>query len=162
MLRIRKQKKKLVSQCRDLWFSGSLQYRLHVKSGIPWLLCAERDFVDLLYLPRFLVLNHLRCLPLTTGADSSRFFLLEAHAAIAIGQAEAPQPYQSSRALKQLWHHKKGFSDWLHCIGTWPCSLLPTRTWLQHLYTSFSQEDHCFPTSSPVSFLKQIVQNGMG
>jgi hypothetical protein len=58
--------------------------------------------VDLLYLPRFLILNHLRCLPLTTGADSSRFFLLEAHAAIAIGQAEAPQPYESSRALKQL------------------------------------------------------------
>jgi hypothetical protein len=35
MLRIRRQKKKLVSQHRELWFSGSLQYRLHVKSGIP-------------------------------------------------------------------------------------------------------------------------------
>jgi hypothetical protein len=33
---------------------------------------------------------------------------------------------------------------------------------LQHLYTSFWKEDHCFPTSSPVSFLNQIVQNGMG
>jgi hypothetical protein len=34
MLRIRRQKKKLVSQCRDLWFSGSLQYKIHVKGGI--------------------------------------------------------------------------------------------------------------------------------
>jgi hypothetical protein len=34
MLRIRRQKKKLVRKCRDLWFSGSLQYRLDVKSGI--------------------------------------------------------------------------------------------------------------------------------
>jgi hypothetical protein len=102
MLRIMSQKKKFVSQYRDLCFSGSLQYRLHMKSGIPRLLYAERDYVDLLYLPRFLILNHLGCLPLTTEADSSRFFLLGAHVAIATGQSEAPQPYQSSSALKQL------------------------------------------------------------
>jgi hypothetical protein len=154
MLRIRRQKKKFVCQYRDFWFSCSLQYRLHVKSGIPWLFCAEIDFVDLLYLPRFLILNHLRCLPLTTGADSSSFFLLGAHTSIATGQAEAPQPYQSSRALKQLWHHKKAFSDWLHCIGTWPFSLLTTRTWLHHLHISFWQEDHCFPTSSQANCAK--------
>jgi hypothetical protein len=65
--------------------------------------------VDLLYLPRFLIVNHLRCLPLTTRADSSRSFLLGAHEAIATDRQKLHSPIKTLGRLRNCDIIKKAF-----------------------------------------------------